>query len=312
MFAPLGRILGGASAAARLTTDRRCGLRRDGRRTSVPVRRSAPRGVREVHSLREAGSIPSDSWAVSRGVGLSSDSEYFDAPRRRRAVRLAREIGAWIAGGGLAESDRLPPIRDLARRFGATRTTIRTALGVLEDQGLLRDCPSGLSVAHADPVSQARETLAVHFRLGGLTVGDIYDLRRLLEPDLAARLAGRLSSEVTDALSEDLRASKGEAPHLLALGFHVRLAREADNPLLASAIGFLADLLTDLPHGECTATAADDAFQRQTHLTHLRLLTALRDGRAADARRTMLNHLESVEHYLEARDSGLLARYVAE
>jgi len=234
------------------------------------------------------------------------------ALQRRRAIRLARAIGTWLAGSGAVEGNALPSHSDLARRFGATSGTTRAALDILEDQGILGRVGGELVMLQADPVRQARETLAVHFRLGGLTVADIYEMRCLVEPDIAASLAGTLSDEALDDMAASLGAGLDDVPHVIALGFHARLAREAANPLLAFLIEFLADMLAELPDRAEAVRGAEEAFRRQTRMYHLRLLTALRNGDAADARRAMLDHLESVQHFLEARGSGLLSRYVAE
>ena len=231
---------------------------------------------------------------------------------RRRVQRLAREIGTWIAGARLDPGDRLPGLSDLAQRFGATRGTIRAALSLLEAQGILCREAGQIAVLHPDPVRQARATLALHFRLGGLTVGDIYEMRLLIEPEIAAQLAGRLDAETLDELARSIRSIGTDAPHVMALDLHARLAREAENPLLVFLIEFLAEVLADLPERGGAVMAAEDAFRRQSRIAHLRLLSALRDGHAAEARRVMLNHLESVQHFLEACDTGLLSRYVAE
>ncbi len=229
--------------------------------------------------------------------------------RRRHAIRLAREIARWL------EVERSPPERllndipQLCRRFGATRASVLAALGLLEEQGRLTLVP-GPGEAGQEPDASGR--LAVEFQLAGLTVGDIFELRALLEPELAAGLAGRLPDTVLDELGASLAPVPAEAPHLIAMEFHQRLAREADNMLLAVLIEVLAGLLRALPDTRRDAAVTDDAFRRRTHQYHLRLLSALRDGRAADARRAMLDHLESTQHYLDARDRGLLARFVAE
>jgi DNA-binding FadR family transcriptional regulator len=232
--------------------------------------------------------------------------------RRRHAIRLAREIGRWLDEAGGAEN-RLPhDIPALCRRFGATRASVLAALGLLEEQGRLTLVPGPGSGQPEDRASDPAGRLAVEFQLAGLTVGDIFELRALLEPELAAGLAGRLPDAVLDELGACLGPMPSDPPHLIAIGFHQRLAREADNMLLAVLIELLADLLRGLPDTRQDAAVTDDAFRRQTHQYHLRMLSALRDGRAADARRAMLDHLESTQHYLDARDRGLLARFVAE
>lgn len=50
-------------------------------------------------------------------------------------VRIVDAIERAIAAGELAPGARLPSIRELCAQYGVGATTVKTALGILEDRG---------------------------------------------------------------------------------------------------------------------------------------------------------------------------------
>ncbi|MGF1447450.1 MAG: GntR family transcriptional regulator [Pikeienuella sp.] len=98
-----------------------------------------------------------------------------------------------IDAGLYRPGERLKEI-ELAARFGVSRTPVREALGRLESQGLVaRDGRRGLTVAALD----AHE------------LGELYDLREMLE-GFAARLAARRASPAEiEVLAEMVAADRG-------------------------------------------------------------------------------------------------------
>lgn len=67
-------------------------------------------------------------------------------------LQLARELRRLIGQGVLAQGAALPPERELAAHLGVSRVTVRQALRVLEEGGLLRRRQgSGTFVREADP-----------------------------------------------------------------------------------------------------------------------------------------------------------------
>jgi len=64
------------------------------------------------------------------------DEVLADTPQPRYAS-VARELAAQIQGRMLEPGDRLPSERELSRRLGASRGTVRKALAVLQQSGLV-------------------------------------------------------------------------------------------------------------------------------------------------------------------------------
>lgn len=100
-------------------------------------------------------------------------------------LRIAEGLTRDIAAGRLALGERLPPERAMAADLGVTVTTLRKALAVLSDRGLLdRRQGSGNYVKQGDP---AQGTYAL-FRLerlagGGLPTARLMSFARVTKPD---------------------------------------------------------------------------------------------------------------------------------
>jgi GntR family transcriptional regulator, transcriptional repressor for pyruvate dehydrogenase complex len=118
-------------------------------------------------------------------------------------------------------------------------------------------------------VSEARAValLSNYFYFGDLSIDDIYQMRRALEPELAASLAGRLTEEQLARLETAIAqsappaaAARDEAGrHAASLRFHAELAEMSENPLLRFVIRFLAEMLSEITiaRGLHTATAPE-------------------------------------------------------
>jgi DNA-binding FadR family transcriptional regulator len=152
-------------------------------------------------------------------------------PRGRGASVIAAQLRAAILGGKYAVGDRLPPERDIAHRLGASRTTIRNALRLLEsDELVARKVGSGTYVtqsgrAESDDVAEITSPL------------ELVDVRSVLEPYMV-RLAilnskPRDLDRLSNALAELERA--GTDPDRFSRcdqQFHLALAQATHNLLV--------------------------------------------------------------------------------
>ena len=128
--------------------------------------------------------------------------------------QIADRIRAAIERGELAPGEKLPGERDLARSFDVSKDTIRRALGVLADRGLLiRNTPRGTFVASPEIKRQTRgERRYVHAFFSGwdyfgdVLAGAVDELRvhglHLLASDVS-ELTIEQAREYVSALSRD-------------------------------------------------------------------------------------------------------------
>jgi DNA-binding FadR family transcriptional regulator len=243
-------------------------------------------------------------------------------PRRSRPVQVADKIKEWVVEQGLGKGDRLPGEVELIARFGMSKGTIREAMRILEAQGLIetRTGPGGGSFVGEVSGERARALLGNYFYFKNLSITDIYQMRRVLEPELAASLAGSLSPAQLDEL-ETLIDRFPNAPqsvdeereqHIASLGVHARLADFAQNQLLGFLIGFMAQILSDLTvYRELYNPPNAELFERgRSH--QLALLAALKAGDADRARAVMQSHMETAQSLMEQQEAQVVKRFIAE
>jgi DNA-binding FadR family transcriptional regulator len=188
---------------------------------------------------------------------------------------------------------------------------MREAMKALETEGLItrRTGPGGGAFVSALSGDQAIRLVSNLFLFQQPTIADIYALRKLLEPELAAGLAGRLDEAAYEALQKTIHlyahepatAEEEFEQRLAELDFHSLLAAQSENGILAFVCIFLHRLLRDI-------TVCREIYDnpnpelRETGLRfQIPLLRLLRKGDADGARKMMLNHMIEAEQYMLKR-----------
>lgn len=242
------------------------------------------------------------------------------AERRSRPVQVAEAIKDYVVEEGLRMGDRLPGEAELIARFGMSKGTIREAMRILEAQGLVktRTGPGGGSFVHEVSRERAQALLGNYFYFRDLTLKDIYQMRRLLEPELAASLAGKLTDaqlsrldavvETYDHPSSDVEEEREQ--HIASLRFHQLLAEFARNELLGFVIGFMAQILSDLTIYRRLYEPANPELWEKGRAYQLELLNALRRGDADRARLVMADHMATAEQLMEGQETEMLKRFL--
>jgi len=208
-----------------------------------------------------------------------------DGVKRKTHAVLADELRARILSGELAEGERLPVEEDLTVQFGVARTTLREALRVLESQGLItirRGRGGGPIVTHPDlgPISMA---LAVSLQLQGTSMADLDEARRLIEPQIAGRLARDHRPEELEPLAQAIEVASEAAERddamafgLAAAGVHDALVEASGNTTLTT----LTKLLQHMVRGYYTRNADrfDQRLMRRAVRGYRKLLDLIEAG----------------------------------
>lgn len=224
----------------------------------------------------------------------------FAAVRRGRVYEdVVRQIQDFVTSGRLKPGDRLPAERDLARRFRVSRSSLRHAIRTLELVGLLRSRQGeGTLVCDLSPEALISPLSTMLGRRREL-VGELIDVRRLIEPGLAARAAAHATPEHIARLEEVLdrqrrKTRRGEVAIDEDTEFHYTIALAARNGVVQRLMDMLMDLLRD---SRQEGLQVPGRLQRSL-AGHRRILKAVqrRDARGAEA--AMRRHLREIEEVI--------------
>ena len=210
----------------------------------------------------------------------SSDKPGPQTPEGSLAERVYRSLKEDILAARVGR-DELLQEQSLAERYGVSKTPVREALRLLVHEGLLMVLPrKGYMVR---PV-------------GLQDVIEIFALRRILEPPLAAEAARRRTTEQIGRMEESVeRESRLFDPSLdemeASLGLHVLIAEATGNSRAAAIVSSLMDDAGRLPWIAFPAVGPDP--NRPGVEEHVQIVAAIAAGDAETAERLMGEHLET-------------------
>src|SRR3954462_8834350 len=114
----------------------------------------------------------------------------FETVRKvRRYEQVADQIRRLISDGTLKPGDLLPPERELAVKLGVGRSSVRDAVRTLEVMGILEPRQGHGTVVRDLSTDSLVVPLASVLQHKRVLVADLLDVRRMIEPGLAARAA---------------------------------------------------------------------------------------------------------------------------
>ncbi len=165
---------------------------------------------------------------------------------------IIAQIEALILRGILRPGDRLPSERDLSEQMGVSRPSLREALGVLQDDGLLVS-RAGAGIFVADVLGSAFSPALTRLMSSHEdAVFDVIAFRKDME-GLAAERAAKFGSDsdlqVIDAAfakmvkARDKRPSAEEA--LLDAQFHMAIVEASHNVMLLHMMRSMYQMLQD-------------------------------------------------------------------
>ena len=130
--------------------------------------------------------------------------------KNRRYEQVAEQIQGLIARGVLKAGDRLPPERELVAKFGVGRGSIRDAIRTLEVMGIVEPRQGHGTVVRELSAESLVVPLASVLSEKRHLVGELLDVRRMIEPALANRAARNATPEEIAGLEDILRRQQAK------------------------------------------------------------------------------------------------------
>jgi len=216
-------------------------------------------------------------------------------PRNKVYQEVAKQLERHITEE-LKPGDLLPPERQLVQMLGVSRGSVRDAIRSLELMGLLEP-RQGIGTVVRERAAAPADSLAAALLQQRKTIGELLDVRKMIEPPLAGRAALHASPvELADMeqilLRQEAKVRQGELAIDEDSEFHYSIALASDNSVVLKVVDILMDLLRETRERSLQVGGR----QEKSLAGHRRILSALKRGDAAAAEAAMRRHLQEIEN----------------
>lgn len=233
-----------------------------------------------------------------------SEATGFNRLRRSVVANDAIDmLKTMILHGELVAHQRLPPERELAEMLGVSRPTLRESIRALIALNILESRHGeGTFVTSLDP-GLLSEPIDFVLRLNPVQLGDLTEVRKILEPEAAILAARRMTPEELDRLrlvvkefsdnvdqDDDVKASIE-----LDAEFHRLIAEASGNSILITMASAIS-ALTRESRGK-TAQTRESRVLARSELQDI--LTAFESGDPEAAGKAMEKHIAHIAQVVE-------------
>lgn len=211
------------------------------------------------------------------------------------------KIKDMLEKGRLKSGDQLPGERELSEVFQVSRSSVREALRTLETQGYLESRQGDGTYIASKPVESLVRSLASVIFSEKDSQMELFEMRRLIEPQLAYLAAERATQEEIAMMEQALvlqeeAVARGETGTDVDKSFHYIMAKATKNKVLLRLTDSMRDLL---------AESRDKYLQVEGRpgksiSRHRQVLDAIKAKDGELAAQVMLEHVQDIEECLFA------------
>ncbi len=219
--------------------------------------------------------------------------------------RIVDQIERRILAGDLKIGDQLPAERELAEQFAVSRTAVREAIKALREKGLVEIRLGRGTFVTSGAAGAVRRSLGLLLKTENGFV-NLEEVREILEPEIAALAATRISEEYITAMTEAVETMDTALDNVeifveADLDFHLALAEATQNPIIPSLMDSIIDLLRE--QRKRTGNVEGGLARGQYH--HKKILEAVIQRDPQAARKAMQDHLQQVREdtYASAKNT---------
>ena len=218
-------------------------------------------------------------------------------------VGLVRDL---IAENDLARGDRLPPIRELAAKFGVKAGAVRDGLLTAQAKGFVKLLPRVGAIVQSEGASKDLGSVVTRSFDEVVAQPDqnlfhVLETREALELTMVARAAQRrelselfrLRQILTEMAAIPLEVESPEYAEL-DVEFHLEIGRLSGNTVMTSLLRIL--LLEVRPHLDRIRWSGNR--RAETNQSHARIYSALAAGDVEQAQSEMRDHIRAAYNSL--------------
>ena len=221
---------------------------------------------------------------------------YLPIQTERLYEQIVVQIENRIMTGQLKLGEQLPAERELAEQFAVSRTAVREAVKILREKGLIEIRPGRGTFVRNGTTGAVRQSLGLLMKFeSGKDLVNLVEVRELLEPEIAALAATRISDEYISAMAEAIQTMDTALENVdvfveADLDFHLALAEGTQNPIIPILMDSIIELLRE--QRKRTGLADGGLGRGQAH--HKKIMAAILQRDPQAARQAMQDHMQQV------------------
>ncbi|MDQ2138822.1 FCD domain-containing protein [Alcaligenaceae bacterium B3P038] len=239
----------------------------------------------------------------------------------KRSDLIAEEVKRLITSKNLLPGDKLPREIELQEMFSVSKSTIREALKSLEVQGLIKVStgPGGGGMVVEVPLDRTFQLMQNYLFFKEVSIEDIYQIRHLLEPELAASAVPFLTDAQFDALEHNIHCCDPRAEDMAQslaqrqeeMTFHDIFASACPNPFLRFSCEMINQMIRALTvYDNEMPLEAQQRFGATNTTYHEKILTAARARDADKVRALMTAHMNDAMKSVKRMHGRLKGRLI--
>jgi len=220
-----------------------------------------------------------------------------------RSEKFSQEVASRIKESifdeTFAPGDKLPSERKMAEAFGVSNVTVRQAIRVLENSGIVytkQGVDGGIFVSEADTTSVS-SYLSDMLRLKRVSMSDLTLARVIFEPEIAYHASlvwkdGDMEEVERNIEEAEIALANGKAfdSRMLNLAFHRLVCNITKNPVVTFALNSVVDVLEE----NAMKSKSDTDFTIEVIASHRTIMEKIRGRKKEEARDEMKKHIERV------------------
>ena len=223
---------------------------------------------------------------------------------------LVEQIQEAILAGKLKPGDKLPPQRELSEMFQTSRASLREALRVLEDKGLIEISLgiSGGAIVKEANIDRISESLAFLIRYRKVSLHQLAEFRIVVEGFVAARACEVAKEDDIKKLKEliveaqnlmDTEPSTWKPYAKIDAEFHKTLARITGNPLFEVILQPIYENI----HNYFYQYLPDSvSLIRDNYEDLSKIVKAIEDCNPAEAKKVAIHHVSKFNRLMAEKE----------
>jgi len=224
---------------------------------------------------------------------------------------VVEQIQRAILDGRFKPGDKLPPQRTLMEMFATSRASIREALRVLEQKGLIavKLGVNGGAVVQTADTAPVADVLTLLMQRQQVSVDHLAEFRLSVEGDVAALAAERAGAadisrlrEMLQQAASHLKAWPAQRPEFMQMDIrlHVALAEIAGNPVFVAVLRMVHETLLGLYERFMVHRRE---ILEENYRDLCALVEAVADGKGGEARRLARRHVTRFQEHIHAEQA---------